>query len=205
MGSGRPGRPDGLPARGRPAVRRGRTCVEAAPATAYPPELWNALALPEGFASEGPLFEEWGSRLAPGTLEIIEAGRGVSAQDYLDAQQRRAAFTRVWQQFFERYDVLLAPSMPIPAFGVDVASPAAIDGVLVDPFFDDWCALALPANLTGVPSCAVPTGFDPDGLPLGMQVMAPRWSDATVLSVAAAHERLSPWADAWPPGFAGGG
>ncbi len=179
----------------------GAQLVEAAPATTYPPELWNAIALPEGFASEGPLVEEWGSRLTSGTLEIIEAGRAASARDYLDAQERRSAFTRVWQEFFERYDVLLAPSMPLPAFGVDLASPASIDGVPVDPFFDDWCALALPANLTGGPSCAVPTGFDREGLPLGMQVMGPRWSDATVLSVAAAHERQSPWADAWPPGM----
>jgi Asp-tRNA(Asn)/Glu-tRNA(Gln) amidotransferase A subunit family amidase len=43
--------------------------------------------------------------------------------------------------------------------------------VPVDPFFDDWCALALPANLTGCPATAVPTGFDEDGLPLGMQVI----------------------------------
>ena len=68
----------------------------------------------------------------------------------------------------------------------------------VDPFFDDWCVLALPANLTGLPASAVPTGFDADGLPVGMQVMGPRWADARVLAVAAAYERLSPWAEYWP-------
>ena len=50
-----------------------------------------------------------------------------------------------------------------------------------------------------MPACAVPTGFDPDGLPLGMQIMGPRWSDGRVLSVAAAWEQLSPWAERWPP------
>ncbi len=61
----------------------------------------------------------------------------------------------------------------------------------VDPFFDDWCALALPANLTGCPATAVPTGLDPDGLPVGLQVMGPRAGDAVTLAVAAAYERLS--------------
>ena len=177
----------------------GAQLVEVAPQTAYPTPLWNDIALAEGFASEGGLLDEWGDRMTAGTREIIESGRQATARDYLDAQGGRTAYTQVWAEFFDEYDVLLTPSMPLPAFGVDVASPESIDGVLVDPFFDDWCMLSLPANLAGLPACAVPTGFDPDGLPVGMQVMGPRWSDATVLAVAAAHERLSPWADRWPP------
>jgi Asp-tRNA(Asn)/Glu-tRNA(Gln) amidotransferase A subunit family amidase len=55
-----------------------------------------------------------------------------------------------WARFFEDFDVLLTPSMPLAAFGTDVQSPA---------------------NLTGCPATAVPTGFDEDGLPLGMQVI----------------------------------
>jgi len=177
----------------------GARVVEAAPDTPYPVELWNAVALPEGYASEGPLVPEWGDRLAAGTREIIESGRAASARDYLDAQERRREYAGAWGSFFSEYDVLLAPSMPLPAFPTDVEGPSSIDGVPVDPFFDDWCALALPANLAGLPSCAVPTGLTEDGLPVGMQVMGPRWSDARVLSVAAAHERLAPWADRWPP------
>ena len=176
----------------------GAQLVEATPETPYPTQLWNDIALPEGFASEGPLLEFWGDRLAAGTREIIESGRSTSAQQYLDAQHRRTSYIRGWSDFFTRYDVLLTPAMPLPAFGVDVTSPAAIDGTPVDPFFDDWCMLALSANLTGQPACAVPTGFDPDGLPLGMQIMGPRWSDASVLAVAAAYERCAPWVDRWP-------
>ncbi len=178
-------------------VDDGAQVVEAAPDAPYPTELWNHVALPEGFASEGPLLEEWGGRMSAGTAEIIESGR-VAAADYLDAQAQRRDYTRRWGEFFSSYDVLLTPSMPLPAFGTDIASPAEIDGVPVDPFFDDWCALALPANLTGCPATAVPTGFDPDGLPLGMQVMGPRAGDATTLAVAAAYERLAPWNDRWP-------
>jgi len=177
----------------------GARVVEACPDTPYPTPLWNDIAVPEGFASEGPLLDTHGDLIAPGTREIIEAGRGTTAHDYLDAQHRRTEYTRRWEKFFDDYDVLLTPSVPLPAFGVDVTGPAVIDGTPVDPFFDDWCMLSLPANLTGQPSCAVPTGYDDAGLPLGMQVTGPRWSDATVLAVAAAYERVHPWADAWPP------
>jgi Asp-tRNA(Asn)/Glu-tRNA(Gln) amidotransferase A subunit family amidase len=174
-------------------VGDGARVAEAFPDAPYPTELWNDIAVPEGFASEGPLLEEWGSLLTAGTRQIIEAGRSVTAQAYLDAQDRRRDYARRWAEFFESYDVLLSPAMPLAAFGTDVATPASIDGVPVDPFFDDWCALSLPANLVGGPATAVPIGLDDDGLPLGMQVMGPRAADARVLAVAACYERLAPW------------
>jgi Asp-tRNA(Asn)/Glu-tRNA(Gln) amidotransferase A subunit family amidase len=178
-------------------VDDGARVVEAAPDAPYPTELWNDVALPEGFASEGPLLAQWRGQMSAGTAEIVEAGRGASAADYLDALARKGEYSRAWTGFFSDVDVLLTPSMPLPAFGTDVQSPAAIDGVPVDPFFDDWCALALPANLSGCPATAVPTGFD-GGLPVGLQVMGPRGGDAVTLAVAAAYERLAPWAGRWP-------
>jgi Asp-tRNA(Asn)/Glu-tRNA(Gln) amidotransferase A subunit family amidase len=174
-------------------VTAGAQVEEAHPSAPYPTELWNDVAVPEGFASEGPLLDHPG--IGATSREIVEAGRAVTAQEYLDAQERRRGFAQAWESFLETYDVLLAPSMPLPAFGTDVTGPTYIDGVPVDPFFDDWCVLALPANLAGLPACAVPTGLSPDGLPVGMQIIGPRWSDARVLSVAAAYERLAPWSE----------
>jgi Asp-tRNA(Asn)/Glu-tRNA(Gln) amidotransferase A subunit family amidase len=170
----------------------GARVVETHPDAGYPAELWNDLALPEGFASEGPLLDgAVGVEIDEASREIIEAGRGRSAADYLDAQERRVAFTRTWQSFFESYDVLLTPSMPLPAFGVDVTGPDVIDGTPVDPFFDDWCVLALAANLTGQPATAVPIGLAGDGLPVGLQVIGPRWADLRTLAVAARVEVLT--------------
>lgn len=180
-------------------VGDGARVEEAHPLGPYPAELWNDLALPEGFASEGALLERAPELIDPVTREILDAGRTATAREYLDALERRRHYRMAWDAFFVDHDVLLTPSMPLPAFPTDVSSPASIDGVPVDPFFDDWCALALPANLTGQPACAVPTGFDEHGLPVGMQVIGPRWSDARVLQVAAATwERLAPWGGRWP-------
>jgi Asp-tRNA(Asn)/Glu-tRNA(Gln) amidotransferase A subunit family amidase len=166
----------------------GATLVAAAPATADPTAMWNTIALAEGYASEGPLLARWRSAMSPGTAAIIEAGAGITAGRYVDALHERSAYTRVWADFFTGHDVLLTPTMQMTAFEVGRLGPAAIEGRPVDPFFDDWCTLCLPANLTGMPATSVPVGVGRDGLPVGLQVMGPRWSDALTLRVAAAVE-----------------
>jgi hypothetical protein len=82
-------------------------------------------------------------------------------------------------------------TMQMTAFPVGTLPPGAIDGVPVDPFFDDWCNFCLPANLTGVPATSVPRGYHDDGLPIGLHVMGPRGADEWTLAVAAAWEALS--------------
>ncbi|MDQ2838232.1 MAG: amidase family protein [Actinomycetota bacterium] len=117
------------------------------------------------------------------------AGETVSAQAYLDAQHRRAAFTQQWQGFFADYDLLLTPTMPVTAFELGRLAPATIDGRPVPESFDAWCALALPANLAGLPAASVPAGTGRDGLPVGLQVIGPRWGEVSVLRAAAAAEQ----------------
>jgi Asp-tRNA(Asn)/Glu-tRNA(Gln) amidotransferase A subunit family amidase len=60
-----------------------------------------------------------------------------------------------------------------------------IAGEPVPDGFDTWCALAVPANLAGLPAVSVPVGAGRDGLPVGAQVLAGRWHDTTALRVAA--------------------
>jgi Asp-tRNA(Asn)/Glu-tRNA(Gln) amidotransferase A subunit family amidase len=166
----------------------GATVTEAWPATGNPTRLWNTIALAEGFASEGPLLADWRDQMSDGTAEIIDAGAGITAGAYVDALHERNAYGNLWSLFFGDYDVLVTPTMQVTAFPVGQLRPATIEGRVVDPFFDDWCALSLPANLAGLPATTVPAGIDPDGLPIGLQIMGPRWSDALTLRVAAAFE-----------------
>jgi Asp-tRNA(Asn)/Glu-tRNA(Gln) amidotransferase A subunit family amidase len=137
--------------------------------------------------------------MSPGIAEIIEAGAGITAGQYVDALHERAAYTRVWTDFFAEHDVLVTPTMQLTAFPVGLLRPESIEGRPVDPFFDDWCTLCLPANLTGMPATSVPAGTGRDGLPVGLQVTGPRWADALTLRVAAA------FASARAPGVPGGG
>lgn len=151
--------------------------------------LWNAIAVPEGHAADRDLLAR-PDLLEPDTARLIAAGEGASAAEYLDAQHERARYTRAWQAFLAEYDALLTPTMQMTALEVGVLSPPTIDGEPVDPFFDDWCALCLPANLTGMPATSVPCGYDPAGLPVGLQVTAARGRDRVTLAVAAAWEAL---------------
>jgi Asp-tRNA(Asn)/Glu-tRNA(Gln) amidotransferase A subunit family amidase len=172
-------------------LRSAGAVLEAAhPVTDDPGPLWDSIALPEGFASEGPLLEATPHLVGADARSIIEAGSGSSARDYLDAQDRRGRFTRAWAEFLEQYDVLLTPTMPVTAFPVGRLGPETLDGQPVPETFDAWCALALPANLAGLPAVSVPIGPGRDGLPVGLQLMGARGSDARLLAAAAAVDAL---------------
>jgi len=163
---------------------------EATPPAEPPIVMWNATACAEGYASEGPLLDAFESVMTEGTADIIRAGARVTAAGYLDVQDRRAAYTREWAAFFTAFDLLLTPAMQLTAFPVGILSPERIDGEPIDPFFDDWVTFCLPANLTGMPATSVPCGYDEDGLPIGLQVMAARGADALTLQIAEAWETV---------------
>jgi Asp-tRNA(Asn)/Glu-tRNA(Gln) amidotransferase A subunit family amidase len=164
----------------------------AAPPTQNPNELWTRIAVAEGYAAHRRLLEHSRELLAADTATLIEAGARYSAADYLDALDERAAYVDAWESFFDTYDALLCPTMQLTAMPVGVLTPATIDGRPIDPSFDDWCAFCLPANLTGQPAASVPCGLDDDGMPVGLQVIAPRWRDEAALRVAAAWQELHP-------------
>ena len=97
---------------------------------------------------------------------------------------------------FERYDLLLTPTMPTTAFGANGPMPAIIDG---EPLTSAMHALAFtyPFNLTGHPAATVRAGLSGDGLPIGLQLVADRGREDLLLQVARAYERVRPF-DPWP-------
>jgi len=163
---------------------------ELHPVTADPIALWDSIAIPEGFASEGSLVLEHRDLVGADAAALALAGRDVSAVEYLNAQERRDAFSTCWAEFLDSYDAILTPTMPVTAFGVNRLAPASIAGNPVPESFDAWCALALPANLAGLPACSIPIGPGRDAMPVGLQIMGPRWADAKVLAIASAIEQI---------------
>ncbi len=92
------------------------------------------------------------------------------------------------QLFFERFDLLLTPTLPLTAFdaGLEVPDSARY------PRWIDWAAFSYPFNLTQQPAVTVPCGFAPDGLPIGLQIVGPKYADAVVLRAARAVESALP-------------
>ncbi|MFN8185901.1 MAG: amidase [Gaiellales bacterium] len=171
---------------------------EAHPGTGDSTGLWATIAACEGYVSHRGILEAQPERLEARTREILEAGRGRTLSDYLDALDDRARFTVRWLEFFERYDLLVTPTMQLTAFPVGIHCPERIGDHEVDQVAEDWCAFCYPANLAGLPAASVPCGFDERGLPVGLQIIGPPFEDATVLRAAAAFEALRPWAHRWP-------
>ncbi|HZD65467.1 MAG TPA: amidase family protein, partial [Acidimicrobiales bacterium] len=104
---------------------------------------------------------------------------------YGQAQRVRTLIIRSFAAAYERFDALLAPTAPTTAFplGAKVADPLAM-------YLSDVCTV--PSSLAGQPALSVPFGTGEDGLPVGVQVLAPPLGEPTMVRVGAALEALAP-------------
>jgi Asp-tRNA(Asn)/Glu-tRNA(Gln) amidotransferase A subunit family amidase len=142
-------------------------------------------------AAEHP---EW---IEPTLMQQIEHGAGATVMELGQAQLARTDFYEKARAFMEGYDLLLTPQMPCVAWPVD-KPPTEIDGKPTPRLFDHL-AFTYPFNLTGWPAASLPCGFNSEGLPMALQVVAGWHQDALCLRAAAAFEALQPWASYRPP------
>ncbi len=153
---------------------------------------WGAIA-----AKLTPYVPEWRDRMDPGLVKVVEMGQGLSAVQVAEAGFRRAAMWDTVRRFFETYDLLITPTVAVPALPPGQTEEIRIAGQTV-PW---WKAFPFnfPFNLTGQPAATVPCDWTAGGLPIGLQIVGRRFADATVLRAAAAFETLRPWAARRPP------
>jgi aspartyl-tRNA(Asn)/glutamyl-tRNA(Gln) amidotransferase subunit A len=170
---------------------------EAAPGWPDPYELFHTLFYALVGGSTERYLPEWQEHIDPGLLRIVEAGRGVTGFDIARAQQIRNELILTGAAFFERYDLLLTPTMTLPPFPIGIDFPPEVGGQPVTGM--QWTAFTFPFNLTGEPAASVPAGWTADRLPIGLQIVGPRWHDTRVLRACAAFEAIQPWAERRPP------
>ena len=153
------------------------------------------------YGNIGALLAEYLPRrrddLDPGLAAGIEQRAGLDGYAALRAYHQRAALWDIVRRFFDRYDLLLTPTIATPAFELGIDGPTEIDGRSIAGL--RWTPFTYPFNLTGQPAATVPCGFTRDGLPVGLQIVGRRYADHEVLLAAAAFERIAPWADRRPP------
>ncbi len=108
---------------------------------------------------------------------------------------QRAALYRQTEDIFEHADLLLTPcvSAPPPRIGHTAAEPISINGKVAGPMRAHWYNYPAPFNLTGHPAISIPAGQTPDGLPTGVQAVAPWFAEQRLIDLSAALEELLPW------------
>jgi aspartyl-tRNA(Asn)/glutamyl-tRNA(Gln) amidotransferase subunit A len=128
-------------------------------------------------------------RVDPALREIAHRGATCTASEHLDATAVRMELGRRMGVFHATYDLLLTPTMPIPAFPAGQDVPDGWPSRL----WTSWTPYTYPFNLTQQPALSVPCGFTAGGLPVGLQVVGPRHADALVLRAGRAYERATGW------------
>lgn len=122
----------------------------------------------------------------------LEYGANRRAVDYMRGIEQRREAIAEFDAAFERADVLVAPSTPIPAPRIGEKQVRAAEGHETT-VRAELLRLTRPANITGLPAISIPCGFTPAGLPVGLQLIGPRWSEAKLLSLAWAYEDATDW------------
>lgn len=104
---------------------------------------------------------------------------------YKKAQNLRGTIVKAFDEAFEKCDFILAPTVPMTAFemGHAVSDP-------IETYLTDICTV--PVNIAGLPAVSVPCGFNDKGMPIGMQLIGNKFSEATILNAANAYEKAAP-------------
>ena len=127
--------------------------------------------------------------LDPGLREVAASGATITFSEFMDAVDARNQLGETMSRFHENYDLLLTPTLPIPAFKAGQETPDPVN----QPRWPIWTPFSFPFNLTQQPAASVPCGFTGEGLPAGLQIVGPKHADALVLQAARAYETICPF------------
>lgn len=147
-------------------------------------------------------FERWRPHLADYTVDMIEHGQGVGAEELVRALEVHVEMYARLAPMLEEYRVLICPTNAIPSVAAD-RSPLDLDfeigGEKARPKIAAAWFMTYPFNmLSQLPVLSVPSGFAANGVPTGVQIVARSYDDLAVMRVARTLEEARPWADARP-------
>ena len=166
--------------------------------------MWQAWTDLRSFAVAGslaPLYHdaEKNAQLNAQAQWEVARGLALTAMQVHAASVIRTDWFKTAATLFDTYDVLALPSAQMWPFDVTLDWPRDIAGTGLDTYHR-WMEVVVPASLIGLPAVCVPAGFGgPDDLPMGLQLIGPRGSDARLLQLAEAWHQATGWPDRRPP------
>lgn len=152
-----------------------------------PVDLWAA----EFYAGVGTKLRqvllEAPETLDPAVLEVLKTAISQDMDSYYRKVFERYVFREKMRQFFEKYDLLLTPTLPVAAFDVGHDVPPGYE----DKSIVSWATFTYPFNLTGQPAASLPVGMTRDGLPVGLQIVAPSHDEGAIFALAARYQHAT--------------
>jgi aspartyl-tRNA(Asn)/glutamyl-tRNA(Gln) amidotransferase subunit A len=149
------------------------------------------------YTSYGHLLDQHADDFTDYARSTMEYAASLTAADLSRALLRVEQLKRQMDTFFDDYDLLLTPTMAVPAFPIG-QRPTVIGGKEVNRFWG-YLPFTFPINMSGQTASSVPCGFSSDGMPIGLHLVGPRGAEARVLQASAAFEQARPWAQYRPP------
>jgi Asp-tRNA(Asn)/Glu-tRNA(Gln) amidotransferase A subunit family amidase len=134
----------------------------------------------------GYMADRFDGEMLPSLVELLR--KPWTAEEFSNAAMARQAVANTMWRFMRGYDFLIAPTLAVAAFDLELPGPATIDG---EPF--------TPAHWLSFTAATVPAGWTEDGLPVGLQIIGKHLVDPMVLKASAAFELAQPCKDRWPP------
>ena len=140
-------------------------------------------------ASMLPLYNDPAKRalLKPEAIWEVEGGFGLSGYDVAALSAIQTGWSRAVAALFRRYDYWIVPTAQVWPFPVEQHWPKVVGGQAMHSYHE-WMQAVCLITLSGCPALAVPAGFGPSGLPMGVQIVAPVHGEAACLAAAAAYE-----------------
>jgi aspartyl-tRNA(Asn)/glutamyl-tRNA(Gln) amidotransferase subunit A len=126
--------------------------------------------------------EEAKRRIMLGTFALSE---GYSEKYYKNALKVRTLYIRDFEKIFKNYDLLMGPTSPGPAKKIGVSKGADMFGEMEDILIE-------PSTIAGLPGISLPCGFV-DGLPIGLDIFGPQFSETKIIKAADAYEKVTEW------------
>ncbi|MGH1485311.1 MAG: amidase [Cellvibrionaceae bacterium] len=151
---------------------------------------WDAILHSEATTYHQEVLDKCAGDYFSSTRVHLEAGRYVSATDYLKAQQFRGVFSKQFEEIFSKYQLIALPTLPVLAPKEN--QQAVCFGETEISAQDSMTYLAWVASLTGLPAVSIPCGFD-NGLPIGLSLIGPPNSEMWLLNIAHAIQQVSQW------------
>ena len=137
----------------------------------------------------GPLLEKHRDLLKPEVIENTEFGLSLTLGEVVAAEIAQGELIRRVARFFENHDLLICPAVMCPPFPVETRYLEQLDGVKLHGYMG-WLVMTCALSMTACPILSIPCGFTADGLPIGLQVVAPMRAESRLISYGTYLEQL---------------